>query len=116
MNCIFCKIIAGEIPSEILYRDDRMIVIRDIDPKADCHYLAIPIRHYARLEEMTPQDRADFGAIVGKIAELADQLGLNNGYRLVINQGEDAGQTVHHLHIHVMGGQVLDFPDMRTKA
>ena len=113
MDCVFCKIINGEIPSEFLYRDDKMVIIKDIDPKAALHYLAIPLRHYARFEEMNDNDRAVIGYMVDRIAFLQDELGLQGGYRLVINQGEDAGQTVPHLHIHIMGGQTLDFPDLR---
>ncbi|MCI8412872.1 MAG: histidine triad nucleotide-binding protein [Clostridia bacterium] len=111
-NCIFCKIIGGEIPSERFYEDDRMIIVKDIEPKAKLHYLAIPKRHYKLLREMTDSDREDLGYILQTVAEQAENLGLKNGYRLVINQGDDAGQTVFHLHIHILGGQTMDFPQL----
>lgn len=112
-DCVFCKIIGGAIPSKRYYEDERMIVIADIDPKAAKHYLAIPKKHYKLLSEMTDADRDDLGRIFATISRLAPELGLGNGYRLVINQGDDAGQTVFHLHIHIMGGQTLDFPDLK---
>lgn len=108
-DCVFCKIIAGEIPSDKLYEDDRMIVIRDIEPKAKRHFLLIPKKHFKLLSEMTEADADDLGACLKKIPELSDRLGLEGGYRLVINQGDDAGQTVFHLHIHILTGQKMDF-------
>ena len=114
--CIFCKIIAGQIPSTFLYNDDKMVIIKDIEPKAELHYLAIPTQHYALIADANAEQLADLSYILGKIAELKDSLGLKDGYRLIVNQGEAAGQTVHHLHIHVMGGQNLDFPDLRNNA
>ena len=113
-DCVFCKIIGGEIPSKRYYEDERMIVIADIEPKAEKHYLAMPKRHYKLLSEMRDADREDLGYILATIARIAPDLGLSNGYRLVINQGDDAGQTVFHLHIHIMGGQVLDFPNLKA--
>lgn len=109
-DCVFCAIEAGEIPSEKLYEDERMMIIRDIDPKAPLHYLAIPKRHYKLLDEMTDEDRENLGKMLATIPELTDKLGLQGGYRLVINQGDDAGQTVFHLHIHILGGHAMDFP------
>lgn len=115
MDCIFCKIDRGEIPSEKVYEDDDVFVIRDIDPKAEKHYLMIPKRHYKLIGEMTDSDGEALMRGLRKIPSLADKLGLSGGYRLVINQGDDAGQSVFHLHIHILGGQPLDFPDLRTK-
>ncbi len=111
-DCVFCKIMRGEIPSTKFYEDDKMIIIADIEPKAKKHYLAIPKHHYKLLSEMTDADRADLGYMLQKISSLAPELGLKNGYRLVINQGDDAGQTVFHLHIHILGGQPMDFPQL----
>ena len=111
-DCVFCKILAGEIPSDKLYEDDRMIVIRDIEPKAKRHFLLIPKKHFKLLSEMTEADADDLGACLKKIPELSDLLGLEGGYRLVINQGDDAGQTVFHLHIHILTGQKMDFPHL----
>ena len=109
-NCVFCKIDKGEIPSPKVYEDEKFFIIKDIEPKAELHYLAIPHHHFKLLSEMTEQDKKDLSYIMSTIAHLAEKLGLKGGYRLVINQGEDAGQTVHHLHIHILGGQTLEFP------
>ena len=106
-NCIFCKIIKGELPSKKFYEDDLMIIIQDVNPRAKKHYLAIPKRHYKLFSEMTDVDAVHLGACVRKIAELAPSLGLENGYRVIVNQGDDAEQTVPHLHLHLIGGQKL---------
>ncbi len=113
-DCIFCKIIKGEIPSKKYYEDDLMIIIADIDPKAKLHYLAIPKKHYKFLSEMTAEDASDLGKCIKKISELAPSLGLGNGYRFIINQGDDAVQTVPHLHMHLLGGQKLSLRNFRT--
>ena len=115
MDCIFCKIIKGEIPSKKHYEDDRMLIFEDVSPKANLHYLAVPKHHYATIDNMNEQDQEDIGYILKKIADLKDMLGLTNGYRLTINQGESAGQTVHHFHIHIMGGQNLGWTDFRKQ-
>lgn len=106
-DCIFCKIRDGIIPSEKLYEDDDVFVIRDIEPKAKCHYLMIPKKHFKLLSEMTEDDEAMLGRALGKIASMAPALGLSGGYRIIINQGDDGGQTVFHLHIHILGGEKL---------
>lgn len=106
-NCVFCKIIGGEIPSERLYEDEDMIVIRDIEPKAKLHYLCIPKTHFALLSEMDEEKAALLKRCFQKIASIADRLGLKDGYRIIINQGENGGQSVHHLHIHLLGGEKL---------
>ena len=106
-NCIFCKIVAGAIPSPRLYEDDKMIVIKDIEPKAKLHYLCIPKTHFATLAEMDSEKAEIVKHCMLKIAELEKSLGLENGYRVIINQGENGGQTVHHLHIHLLGGEKL---------
>lgn len=106
-NCIFCKIIKGDIPSPRLYEDDKMIVIKDIEPKAKLHYLCIPKTHFALLDEMD-ETRADIVKHCFQvIAKIKDKLGLADGYRIIINQGENGGQTVRHLHIHLLGGEKL---------
>ena len=105
-NCIFCKIIAGDIPSPRLYEDEKMIIIRDIQPKAKLHYLCIPKTHFPLLT--AEEDKLDIVRhCFAVIPTVKDELGLAEGYRVVINQGESAGQTVHHLHIHLLGGEVL---------
>jgi len=106
-DCIFCKINEGIIPSEKLYEDEIFFVIRDIAPKAKLHYLAIPKNHYKLFSQMTDNDANNLSHIIKKIAEIAPKLGLEGGYRLVVNQGDDARQTVFHLHIHILGGEVL---------
>ncbi len=106
-NCVFCKILDGEIPSKRYYEDDLMIIIKDISPRARLHYLAVPKKHFKLLTEMTADDAEMLGKCFAKIAELSASLGLENGYRLIINQGDDALQTVPHLHIHIMGGEKL---------
>ena len=106
-NCIFCKIVAGVIPSPRLYEDDKMIVIRDIEPKAKLHYLCIPKTHFALLNEMDGEKADIVKHCFAVIPTLEEQLGLTGGYRVIINQGEDGGQTVPHLHIHLLGGEVL---------
>lgn len=104
--CIFCKIIAGEIPSRKRYEDDEMIVFEDIEPKAKIHLLCVPKEHFAYLSEAGGKE-ALLGRMLVKIASLQKELGLEDGYRLVVNQGENAGQTVKHLHIHILGGETL---------
>jgi len=111
-DCVFCKIESGEIPSKKFYEDELMFIIADIEPKAEKHYLMIPKKHYKLLADMTEEDAANLAKCLKKLSELAPSLGLSGGYRLVINQGDDAGQTVHHLHVHVLGGQKMDFPKL----
>ena len=106
-NCIFCIIIKGDIPSPRFYEDDKMIVIKDIEPKAKLHYLCLPKTHFALLDEMD-ETRADIVKHCFQvIPEIKDKLGLADGYRIIINQGENGGQTVPHLHIHLLGGEKL---------
>ena len=107
MDCIFCKIIKGEIPSPRVYEDDDFIIIRDIAPQAKYHYLAIPKKHFADVTEMTAEDVALVGRILKKVGELSDSLGLSGGFRLVSNKGADAMQSVPHLHIHILGGEKM---------
>lgn len=104
-NCIFCKIIAGEIPSDKVYEDEDMIVFRDINPQAEVHCLCVPKSHFATLAEMDAGQAELLKKCFAKIPEIAERLGLENGYRLIVNQGRDAGQTVLHLHIHILGGR-----------
>ena len=106
-NCVFCKIVAGEIPSAKVYEDGEMLVFRDIEPKAKIHLLCVPKEHFATLAELTPARTALVGRMLETIAAHKDEWGLSDGYRLVVNQGENAGQTVHHLHIHILGGETL---------
>jgi histidine triad (HIT) family protein len=107
-ECIFCKIGQGEIPSEVLYRDDAAFVIRDINPRAPTHLLVLPIEHVTYLASFTPEREALLGHMFLVAREMAQRQGLTDrGYRLVINQGPDSGQEVPHLHLHVLGGRRL---------
>lgn len=108
-NCLFCKIIRGEIPSAKVYEDDKMLAFKDIEPKAKVHLLAIPKTHFKSLSEAGEEELGYIAHIFEKIPDIAASNGCNKGYRLVINQGEDAGQTVPHLHVHILGGQTLDW-------
>lgn len=108
-DCIFCKIIKGEIPSAKVYEDDKMLVFRDIEPKANVHLLAVPKSHFKLLSEMDAEKAETVKYMLGKIPQIAKENGCKNGYRLIINQGDDAGQTVFHLHIHILGGQPLEW-------
>ena len=106
-KCIFCEIINGKIPAEKLYEDDTCIIIKDISPKAKIHLLLIPKSHYARLEEASVSEAMELSFMLNKLASIKDSLGLEKGYRIIINQGENGGQEVQHLHIHIMGGEKL---------
>lgn len=106
-DCIFCKIIAGEIPSKKLYEDDLCLAFYDIQPLAPQHFLVIPKEHLTGANAITKDNSAVVGHIFTVIAELTAKLGFFEGYRVVTNCGEDAGQTVKHLHFHVLGGKQL---------
>lgn len=106
-DCLFCKFAKGEIPVNKVYEDEDFIVIRDINPQAKNHFLAIPKTHFKLLSEMTEDDAERLKRILKKIPTLEKELELTNGYRLVINQGDDAGQTVPHMHIHILSGQKM---------
>ena len=106
-NCIFCKIAAGEIPSPKLYEDDKIFIIKDIEPKAKLHYLCIPKTHFALLSEMDEEKAEIVKHCFQVIPTLEEKLGLQEGYRMIINQGTNGGQTVPHLHIHLLGGEKL---------
>lgn len=108
-DCLFCKIIRGEIPSAKVYEDDKMLVFKDIEPKAKVHLLAVPKAHFKLLSEMGEEGAELVKYMLVKIPEIVAQNGCEKGYRLVINQGEDAGQSVFHLHIHILGGEQLDW-------
>jgi len=110
-NCIFCKIIAGEIPGRKIYEDDEMLAFLDINPVAPVHFLVIPKKHISNIMEMEAQDAALLGRLFYKAQELAKQQGCEEkGGRFVINTKTDGGQTVDHLHIHFLGGRALGWP------
>ena len=110
-DCLFCRIASGEIPSTEVHSDSQVMAFRDIDPKAPTHVLVIPRRHIAAMTELTPGDAALTGKMVQVATEIADREGLTaGGYRLVINCGADGGQTVDHIHLHLLGGRRLTWP------
>ncbi len=105
--CIFCKIIAGEIPSTKVYEDETVYAFRDINHQAPTHILVMPKAHLASVNEVTAENSAVVAHIFEVIPHIAEKEGLANGYRVVSNCGPDAGQTVNHLHFHILGGQEL---------
>jgi len=109
-DCLFCKIIAGEIPSKKVYEDESCYAFYDIDPQAPVHFLVVPKKHIPSPAAVTEADAALVGHIYAVIAKIAGELGLDNGYRVVANCGADGGQTVGHLHFHVLAGRTLAWP------
>ncbi len=110
MDCIFCNIANGEIPSTKVYEDDKVLAFLDLDPQAPTHFLVVPKAHIASVNDID-EDNADIIAhIFTVISKIAKEQGLENGYRVVTNTGEDGGQTVAHLHFHVLGGRSLTWP------
>ena len=107
MDCIFCKIIAGEIPSTKVYEDELVFAFRDIAPQAPAHILVIPKAHIASVNEISAENSGIVAHIFEVIPQIAKAEGLEGGYRVVSNCGADAGQTVHHLHFHILGGKTL---------
>ncbi len=106
-NCVFCKIIRGEIPSTKVYEDDDMLIIKDVNPQAKIHLLLLPKEHYADIVEMTDAQAATLAKCLKKFAKIADDLGLKDGFRLISNKGKHGCQSVGHLHIHILGGEQL---------
>ena len=107
MDCLFCKIVAGEIPSTKVYEDAQVLAFRDIAPQAPTHILVIPKTHIGSVAEITAENSPVIAHIFAVIAQIAKQEGLTDGYRVVSNCGPHAGQTVHHLHFHILGGKEL---------
>ncbi len=105
--CLFCKIVAGEIPSSKVYEDDKILAFRDINPQAPVHILVIPKEHIPSLDGVTPENSATLAYLFEKIPTIAKEAGLTTGYRLISNCGPDACQTVPHLHFHILGGRPL---------
>ena len=106
-DCLFCKIIAGEIPSAKVYEDDQVYAFQDISPQAKVHVLVVPKAHVANLHEGMILSDAQLAALLRAVDKVAAQLNLGEGYRLVVNSGDHGRQTVHHLHLHVIGGEQL---------
>jgi histidine triad (HIT) family protein len=103
-QCIFCKIAAGQIPAKKVYEDEELLVFHDIHPWAPVHVLVVPKQHIASLADVGPEHDALLGRMLGLAPRLMKQLGVENGFRTVVNTGRDGGQEVHHLHMHVLGG------------
>jgi histidine triad (HIT) family protein len=110
MSCLFCKIIEGSIPSTAVYQDDQCYAFADIHPQAQTHILIVPREHINSLAEVGPDDRPLLGHLVWVASEIARVKVLSKGYRVVINTGADGGQTVDHLHVHLLGGRPLTWP------
>lgn len=108
-DCIFCKIVAGELPTEPLYEDDDVVAFADVSPQAPVHALIVPKKHLADVDKLDEEDAAVAGRLIMTAQRLARRLGISaSGYRLVINTGADATQTVPHLHVHLLGGRPLE--------
>jgi len=104
-DCIFCKIIKGEIPGKFIYRDDQLVSFYDINPKAPIHVLIVPVKHLHSLQEIKPFDKELLGSLLLKVNVIAKKLGIaKDGYKVVINNGQVSGQLVFHLHMHLLGG------------
>jgi histidine triad (HIT) family protein len=110
MPCLFCKIMAGEIPSKKVFEDDRTYAFRDINPQAPTHILVVPRKHIGSLAEVDGEDQELLGYLHLVAARIASSEGLDGGFRTVINTGNDGGQTVDHLHIHLLGGRSMHWP------
>jgi histidine triad (HIT) family protein len=111
MSCLFCRIIAGEIPGKFLHQDDHLVVLQDINPQAPLHVLVIPRKHVATLNDLSLEDDGLIGEMLRRAAVVAREHGVaDSGYRAVFNCNREAGQTVFHIHLHVLGGRSLGWP------
>jgi histidine triad (HIT) family protein len=110
MSCLFCRIIAGEIPATKVYEDETSIAFRDINPQAPTHILVIPRRHIASISEMTADDEILVGHLIRVCGEIARQENLEDGFRTVVNTGAGVGQSVFHIHAHILGGRPMAWP------
>ena len=110
-DCLFCAIVAGDIPADIVHRDDAAVAFRDIDPQAPVHILVIPTAHHATAAELAASDPGAAGRLLALAGSIAETEGISDsGYRIVTNTGDGAGQSVHHVHFHVLGGRDLTWP------
>ena len=110
-DCLFCKIIQKEIPSEILFQDESITVFKDINPAAPVHLLVIPNKHIPSVREMGTEDEAVLGKLFSRAKAAAEDLGISeSGYRLIVNNGPDAHQEIFHIHMHVLGGEKMKHP------
>ena len=109
-GCIFCKIVTGEIPADKLYEDDDVIAFRDISPQAPVHFLVIPKKHIAGPSSVTEKDEQLIGKLIRVSGDLAREHGVEDGYRIIFNNGAKAGQVVFHIHLHILGGKEKPWP------
>lgn len=110
-DCLFCKIAGGEIPAEVVYEDDAVLAFRDISPKAPTHVLIIPRKHIATINDLGDEDTEDIGQLFLAAAKIAKEEGVaEEGYRVVMNCNAGAGQTVFHVHLHLLGGRAMNWP------
>ena len=109
-DCLFCRMASGAIPVDKLHEDDLVFAVRDINPQAPTHVLVIPVRHVASAAELGATDGPMLARLLSVAAELAAADGLSNGWRLVTNVGRDGGQSVNHLHVHLLGGRTMGWP------
>jgi len=110
-ECIFCKIVRGELPAKIVYKDDQVTAFRDINPVAPTHVLVVPNKHITSTNDVTSEDKPLLGHILSSVKTIAEKEGItDSGYRLIINTGPDANQVVFHLHLHIIGGQHMRHP------
>jgi histidine triad (HIT) family protein len=110
MGCIFCDIATGKIPAKLAHEDERVVAFHDVAPQAPTHVLVIPKEHLPDLDAAAPEHVALLGHLLWVAKETAGRLGLSDGYRVVVNRGRDGGQSVAHLHLHVLGGRALGWP------
>ena len=109
-DCLFCRIVAGEVPADVVARTGRTLAFRDVAPQAPLHVLVVPLEHHPDVDALAAADPALLGELVAAAVAVAAQEGLTAGHRLVVNTRADGGQTVHHLHVHVLGGRGLGWP------
>jgi histidine triad (HIT) family protein len=110
MGCLFCKFVSGETKADVVLENDHVLAFKDIHPQAPTHVLVIPKKHLPGIHDAAPTDAALLGEVLLAGRKVAEDMGLKGGYRLVLNQGPDAGQSVFHLHLHVLGGRLMTWP------
>jgi len=111
MPCLFCEIVAGRVPARMVHADDQLVAFHDIRPQAPTHVLVIPRRHITSLLDLSPEDDGLVGALVRQGRDIAREMGFDqDGFRLVMNCGDDAGYSVYHIHLHLLGGRQLGWP------
>lgn len=110
-NCLFCRIVAGEVPARFVHRDDVIVAFHDVNPQAPTHILVVPVQHIVSAAELTERDAPMLGRLFDVAARLAREAGIvETGYRMVANTGRDGGQTVDHVHVHLLGGRAFTWP------